>query len=237
MSNRITWMFIAAFTAILVAEFVWGPTSSTIQAITALIILVFGAYTYLFQARLAEHNRISRRPSIVVRRSDLENNKEIIIENTDSRIEYEIYISSFLFSRDGSEYILLFDEIQAYIAQQYPVNQANILKPNFRSPVADEDKSRYGSQLSERFARFISDHTGQSLLLIIGLHSPLYEPDEAVLFIYETDPINSIDDATWKSVHVDRGSPVYQNALTACNKSYGREKQRTKSQNSTGSRV
>ena len=92
---------------------------------------------------------MAHRPSLIVNRACLENEKVIKIENKEDRIAYDVYIASFLFTQSGNEFLCLYDEIMQFIAADYSVVQSDILKAPYRSDFAREDVNKYGDILQK----------------------------------------------------------------------------------------
>jgi hypothetical protein len=219
MRTRITLYFILAYLFVYWAFTVLGPNKYIMPAISALSVVLFGIFTYIFQVEMIRFNRFSHRPSLLVDKDEIQN-RVIKIENTNDDLAYDIYIASFLVSHDGKAHVILYDEFQGFIAKADPVVQGDILKQPFRNDSESVDTTRYGTPLKDRLKSFIKQHSGQRLFLVVALRSPFQENTDTPLFIFGTLPVSKIEDANWNSVHFEYDSPLYRTALKVAHKSF-----------------
>lgn len=228
MRKRVTVAFIVAFLLLAGLHIATDLGGTFMPAFSALCVLVFGVFTYLFQSDMIRFNRLGHRPSLIVNRAELERNRVIQIENREQRIAYEVYIGSFLFSEDASDHVVLYDEIQAFVAQDYSVVQSDILRPPFRSNFQTEDQSKYGGSLEARLTRFLATTQGRSVVLVIALRTQLQEPSEAALFFFGAGGIDRLEAAQWQSIHLSRVTDLYRAAFSVANEHYDHETRRTR---------
>jgi hypothetical protein len=228
MRKRATVIFVAAFVLLSAVHFAADLGGSFMPAFSALCVLAFGVYTYLFQLELIRFNRLGHRPSLIVNRTELEQKRVIQIENREQRIAYDVYIGSFLVVEDTCDHVILYDEVQAFVAQDYPVVQSDILKPPFRANFVRDDETKYGGSLDTRIVRFLAARNGRPVILVIALRNLLQEPSEAVMFFFRASDFDRIEGAQWQSIHLPRATGLYQTALSVANECYDRESMRTR---------
>lgn len=219
MRTRITLYFISAYLLVCGATAILGPSKYVMPAISALSVVLFGIYTYIFQMEMIRFNRFSHRPSLLVDKREIQN-RIIKIENTNDDLAYDIYIASFLVSLDGKDHVILYDEFQGFIAKTDPVVQADILQQPFRNHSESADTNRYGSPLKDRLKIFAEQHSEQRIFLVVALRSPFQENTDTPLFIFDTPPVSKIEAANWNSVHFEYDSPLYRTALKVAHQSY-----------------
>src|SRR3990172_12270531 len=84
-------------------------SSIYIQCITAGVALFFGYFNYKFQKETNELNRLSKLPALNVKKEEVEKDKVIHVENKNDYAAKNVYIGSFLFTRDGDKNKILYD--------------------------------------------------------------------------------------------------------------------------------
>ncbi len=190
-----------------------------IQCLIAVVILFFGYFTYRFQKETNEFNRISRLPALNVNRDSIEKEKVIEIENISDYPAKKVYIGSFLSTDTGDSVQILYDEIQQQITKFYPIQQSDVLKPDFREK-KNMDLQDYILPLKQRIEEFVKRHPDK-VYLVIALRNYLMKEDETLFFFYKCKGSTSnIDNLGFQSEHFSTREGIYKNCLKEITKQY-----------------